>query len=255
MRQRIASKRYLADSIHSEYNLGRMHVQRPNLLAALAQPVAVPRAVLAMAVLLLAACNSSATSSAGGSLIEARRAWAGDWHAVWQIEWSGAPVQGPLVVEVWHRGAGGLRLETLEAPTVALAGLTLVDDGEQVWLYDLRPNRVEHGRRLALRIPLASDALDVWNWLLTDAEQTAIHWRRADKLESGPATQLALTTRSGDQATVWIDDQTGLPAGLDLSSHLWGQVTMVTRSISRAGPLSSALFAFNPPAGAEIVDR
>jgi len=232
-----------------------MHLQQPNRSPTAAQPVAARGALLAVAALVLAACSGVAASSDGGSLPAARRAWAAEWHAVWQIEWSSAPVEGPLVVEVWHRGAGGLRLETLEAPTVALAGLTLVDDGEQVWLVDLRSNRVEHGLSQAVRIPLASDALDVWIWLLADAEQATLHWRQADVLESGPATKLALTTGAGDQATVWIDDQTGLPAGLDLSSHLWGHVTMVTRSISPAGPLSPALFAFHPPAGAEIIDR
>jgi outer membrane lipoprotein-sorting protein len=189
----------------------------------------------------LAACGGS-FDDASEQIARARRAWDGDWHAVWQIEWANAPVRGPLVAEVWHAADGRLRIETLEAPTAALNGLTLVDDGRQTWLYDLRLNQAQQGAREQLRIPLVSDMLAAMDWLLAQTDQATVTGVNHDELESGPATRLDLTTRAGDRATLWVHAKTGLPAGFALHSEPWGEVKCVTRSIDPPGQLAPALF-------------
>jgi outer membrane lipoprotein-sorting protein len=192
--------------------------------------------------LVLAACGGAPLPDAGGQIAQAQRAWDGDWHAVWQIEWANAPVRGPLVAEVWHAADGRLRIETLEAPTAALNGLTLVDDGRQAWLHDLRSNLVERDTRERLRIPLASDMLAAMDWLLAQTDQATVIGVNHDELESGPATRLDLTTSAGDRATLWVHAKTGLPAGFALHSEPWGEVKCVTRSIDPPGQLDPALF-------------
>ena len=199
-------------------------------------------------VLLATACGGATPSHDAARLIDqARRGWAGDWHAIWQIDWAGAPVRGALVAEIWHAADGRLRIETLEAPTPALNGLTLVDDGRHAWLVDLRLNQSCQGARETVRIPLADDMLEAMDWLLTEATDATITSFATDELESGLATRLDLTTASGAQSALWVNQRTGLPAGLALSSGVWGEVTSVTRSIEHPAHLPDALFRWDDP--------
>jgi outer membrane lipoprotein-sorting protein len=201
----------------------------------------------------LAACTGSAPPATDHLVDRSRQAWSGDWHAVWQIEWAGAPVRGPMVAEIWHAADGRLRVETLEAPAAALSGLTLVDDGRQVWLYDVRLNQVRHGARERVRVPLAVDMLAAMDWLLSEDTDAVMTAERGDQLESGPTTRLELTTTDGARATLWVDNEAGLPAGLAFASGPWGEVNCVTRSIDYPAHLVDGLFAFRAPPDAKIV--
>ena len=200
-------------------------------------------------------CSQIAREQAGAQAAEARQAWAGNWHGVWSIEFENAPVDGPLVAEMWHAADGRLRIETLEAPTTALNGLTLVNTGDGVWFYDLRQNRAESGPADLERIPIASDSLLVMDWLLAQLPAAAILSARSEALESGPATRLSLNTEGSDQAELWINTKTGLPAGLELQSRQWGKVSLTSRSLEAPRSLNAGLFEFQPPADAEILYR
>ena len=203
----------------------------------------------------LTACSQIARQQAGAQAAEAQGAWAGNWHAIWSIEFENAPIDGPLVAEMWHAADGRLRIETLEAPTTALNGLTLVDTGAGVWFYDLRQNRAESGPADLERIPIASDSLLVMGWMLAQLPAAAITGTHSDSLESGPATRLSLITEGGDRAELWISTRTGLPAGLELQSRQWGKVFLTSRSLEAPRSLKPGLFEFQPPADAEILYR
>jgi outer membrane lipoprotein-sorting protein len=184
----------------------------------------------------------------GHSLVSSSyRAWRADWHGVWQAEWAGAPVSGPLVAEVWHTADGRLRVETLEAPVPALNNLTLVRDGTTSWLYDGRQKQLQAGSaHRPLSIPLICDALDAMTWLLEGVDSAAqVAVAGSDRLESGSATRLKITLSSGDGALLWIDAQTGLPARLKLNSATWGEVTFTARSLNLLERPQPGLFA--PP--------
>jgi outer membrane lipoprotein-sorting protein len=202
-----------------------------------------------------AGCNAAPRPDGASLVTRAQQAWAGDWHAVWQIEWSGAPVRGPVVAEIWHAGHGRLRIETLEAPTAALSGLTLVDDGATSWLFDLRQNRAEAKPAGQTRIPLASDALDATAWLLNEAGRATTRSAGRDTLESGLADRVAVDWSNGDRATLWVHTQSGLPARVELHSAAWGEATFTTRSIDPSPGKPAELFAFQPPPGAEVVTQ
>lgn len=245
--------RRLVNRLRQEYNPTRMG--RRTALRATAYLDRTGRGYLLTVVLLscLVACAAPVASPPRQLLARAQRAWRADWHAVWQIEWAGAPLRGPLVAEVWRAADGRLRIETLEAPTPALANLTLVSDGQVAWLYDARQKHAAHGPAARLRLPLASDALEVWDWLLAEADTATLSdTAYSDTQESGPASRLELTTRAGDQASVWFDDQTGLPVGLQLRAKEWGEVSMRARRVSPPGRLAATLFEFQVPAGAEV---
>jgi len=201
--------------------------------------------LLAMILVTGTACGSpSLAADSDGQVTRAQQVWAGDWHAEWQIEWAGAPVRGPLVIEVWHAADGRLRIETLEAPIPALSGLTLVDDGSTVWLHDLRQNQVQSGSDHQVKIPLASDALDAMDQLLSEPGSATVKVSGRDTLESGPAIRLSVTMANGDQATVWTHNETGLPARVEFHSAVWGEATFSARSISATRRQDPALFLF-----------
>jgi outer membrane lipoprotein-sorting protein len=202
-----------------------------------------------------AACDVPSQADGSSLITQAQQVWAGDWHAVWQIEWSGAPVRGPLVAEIWHAGHGRLRIETLEAPTAALGGLTLVGDGATSWLYDLRQNRAEAKPAGQARIPLASDALDATDWLLKEASRATTRVAGREMLESGLADRVAVEWSNGDRAMLWVHTQSGLPARVELHSAVWGEATFTTRSIDPSPSKPAELFTFQPPPGAEVVTQ
>jgi outer membrane lipoprotein-sorting protein len=202
-----------------------------------------------------AACDVPSQADGSSLITQAQQVWAGDWHAVWQIEWSGAPVRGPLVAEIWHAGHGRLRIETLEAPTAALSGLTLVGDGATSWLYDLRQNRAEAKPAGQARIPLASDALDATDWLLKEASRATTRVAGREMLESGLADRVAVEWSNGDRAMLWVHTQSGLPARVELHSAVWGEATFTTRSIDPSPSKPAELFTFQPPPGAEVVTQ
>jgi outer membrane lipoprotein-sorting protein len=203
----------------------------------------------------VAACNVSSQPDGSSPITQAQQAWTGDWHAVWQIEWVGAPVRGPLVAEIWHAGNGRLRIETLEAPTAALSGLTLVSDGVTSWLYDLRQNRAEAKPAGQTRIPLASDALDATNWLLKEASRATTRIAGREMLEGGLADRVAVDWSNGDRATLWVHAESGLPARVELHSSVWGEATFTARSIDPSPSKPAELFTFQPPPGVEVVTR
>jgi outer membrane lipoprotein-sorting protein len=199
----------------------------------------------ALFTLVLAACGRAPSANVGVRLEQAHTAWAENWHAVWQIEWDGAPMNGPLVAEIWHATDGKLRIETLEAPVAALNGLTLVTVGRQAWLYDLRLNQAQSGTPEQVRIPLVDDMLEAMDWLQAQAAHATISAMSIEELESGAATRLEMVTATGDRVIVWLNEQTGLPAGFYLHSGPWGEVKCTTRWLERPARLADALFRMN----------
>lgn len=191
--------------------------------------------------------GGSPLPDADGLVTRARQAWEGDWHAVWQFEWAGAPVRGPLLAEVWHAADGRLRIETLEAPSPALDGLTLVADGTRTWLYDLRQDRIQTGSGESVTIPLASDAIEAMDWLFLKMEDAPrISVSGADTLESGMANRLHIALATGDRAVLWIDNETGLPSRVELNSAVWGEATFAARSINALERPHPDLFLLPP---------
>ncbi len=200
--------------------------------------------LLPLFVLLAAACTgvTPININAAKELERARHAWTGNWHAVWQIEWNGAPIHGPVVAEIWHAADGRLRVETLEAPVATLNGLMRADDGAHVWLYDTRQRQTTYGTREQLRIPLVDDLLDAMEWALAQPFQATIIAINSWEIESGEAAALELTADTGERVTLWVDRETGLPAGLLLHSSPWGQARCVTRMLDRRAHMDDALF-------------
>jgi hypothetical protein len=198
--------------------------------------------LLVFGLLWTTACTGAQPVDAARELERARRAWAGNWHAVWQIEWANAPLRGPVVAEIWHAADGRLRVETLEAPVASLNGLMRADDGAHVWLYDTRQQQLTYGTREQLRIPLVDDMLEAMEWTLKEPFQATVMAANRWEIESGEALALQLTADTGERVTLWINRESGLPAGLVLHSSPWGQARCVTRTLDRRAYMDDELF-------------
>jgi hypothetical protein len=139
---------------------------------------------------------------------------------------------------------GRLRIETLEAPLPTLSGLVLVQNGKASSLYTMWDNQVEAGQPgQPLRIPLISDALDTVDWFFDQVEGATLVVAGRERLESGPATRLKITLSNGDRAALWINEETGLPARLQIRSVTWGEATFTARALSRLEEPHPGLFA------------
>ena len=80
-----------------------------------------------------AGCDAASRPDGSSLVTQAQQAWAGDWHAVWQIEWGGAPVRGPLVAEIWHAGDGStLRVVNVASPQTAECNSTRAGSPDSV---------------------------------------------------------------------------------------------------------------------------
>lgn len=199
--------------------------------------------VFAVVLVTIMGCGGSSSIPDGEGLLgRAQQAWKGDWHAVWQVEWDGAPVREPLTAEVWHAADGRLRIETLETPNLALSGLTMVDDGTRSWLYDLRQDRIESGSDEQVRIPLTSDAIDAIDWLMANLDEPTLSVSGGQTLDSGPATRMDVGLSNGDRVALWIHDETGLPSRVELHSSVWGEAAFIARSVSVPDSLHPGLF-------------
>ena len=138
-------------------------------------------------------------------------AWHSDQHTIWEIDWPAVPIGDPVTVETWHAGQR-YRFEILESSAPALVGQTLVFDGQTGWCYNRFEASPPEAASLRVLSPV-SDAFEVINRLTATPPITATRQKSA-ALNHGPAQKIGLTFENGDNLTVWIDKETGLPVRL-----------------------------------------
>lgn len=134
------------------------------------------------------------------------QAWLAPQHTIWDIDWPAVPLSGPLTVETWRAGSR-YRYEILETAAPALAGQTLVFDGQQGWQY----NRFEPNTSLTtgvIALSPISDAFDTITRLLETSPDTATE--TITQIKSEPAQKVTLTFTNGDSLAVWVHLETKL---------------------------------------------
>ncbi len=149
-----------------------------------------------------------------------------DLHAVWELDWSNAPVGGPLTVEIWQAG-NRYRYEILEATTPALIGQTLVFDGQTGWQYN-RLSPPETFLPVEPQLSPVTDALAIINQLLNTPPTTAI--QEVAVVNGSNAKKTTLTYTNADTLTLWQNKETGLPLKVEFSEDNQ-QGTLQARSV------------------------
>ena len=86
-------------------------------------------------------CGTASVVRNGDDVVaRGQQAWMGDWHAVWQVEWQGSPIRGPLVAEIWHAVDGRMRIakrrsgKYVTSPIVFVQGLLWGKGRRMIWV-------------------------------------------------------------------------------------------------------------------------
>lgn len=164
-------------------------------------------------------------------------AWQTNQHVVWVLDWSAAPVGGPVTVETWRAG-GFYRYEILEAVASALIGETLVFNGQTAWQY----NRFDPDSPVVLdspRLSPISDAFAVIDRFITTPPQSAT--QETTQTIHGPAQKINLIYANSDQLTMWRDNKTQLPVKVVFSVN-GQQATLNARDFESLVNPSARLF-------------
>ncbi|NTU82860.1 MAG: DUF4367 domain-containing protein [Chloroflexales bacterium] len=228
--------------------------------------------------LALAACGATLpTAEEIVDRMEAARAATTSAHATVAIDFTSPDRSGQIVVEGWTEKTGEtnaagapisrLRAEVLQASEKALEGTVAVSDGTTFWLYNKAENTVVTGeagkmKEAAAATPagpatmltdLVAQGLDAVDLEVLGSEQVAGKdtWKVKVTPKSETSAQLQLDGLI--EGTMWVDVELALPLKLTLDASDLGSGTVEVRSIETNQDIDDALFAFTPPADAEVV--
>ncbi len=185
-----------------------------------------------------------------------------DAHAVLEISVQ-AQMTEEMVVEVWEKGPDKFRAEVLEASEPQFVGIVSVTDGHQGWMYNPNENEVVVGEAgqgeptspreiLQFAEDLIQQALDASEVELVGEEQVA-----------GVATyKLEFTPREGDESvlpagstgTLWVDQQRWVVLQAHFIGEVFGEAWVRVRSFELNTGLTDAIFQFDIPEGAEVIE-
>lgn len=190
-----------------------------------------------MVLLWLTGCRTAEALSPAEAQEILRQLWQTDRHAVWEIDWPASPVGGPLVVETWQQG-DRYRYEILESTAPALAGETLVFDGQWAWPY----NRFDPPPAFAPGSPALSPVTEAFalieDLLATPAAEAS---RSTTRLNFQPAHLITLTYPNGDTLSMGWAETEALPLKVEFSRA--GQTgELLAREIEPLGDPPPALF-------------
>jgi outer membrane lipoprotein carrier protein len=137
-------------------------------------------------------------------------------------------------------------------------GDAIVMDGEHIWVYtpSTTPGQV-------IRMPVPSDPTygpNLLAWILTrPAERYRVRYLRSDAVAGRGADVLSLTpvdpSLPFSQATVWLDQNDGMPRRLEIQERSGASRTLVLTGVELNRRVSASTFVFNPPAAVRVVDQ
>jgi len=173
-------------------------------------------------------------------------------------------IQVSITAEVWEKSPTKVRAEVLEASESNLAGMIMVSDGQQAWLYEPARNRVEVGAVGEIETPLPQEmltelqtavqkVLDVSDVELVGEEEIA--GRETYKLTLSPkeGTETEIYP-GGGTATLWVDKEQWIVLKAAYEGGTFGKGTMEVQSFELNPGLADDLFQFEVPEGATVVD-
>ena len=240
-------------------------------------------AVVLFTSLLFAACSQGEQVTAEKIIegMKQTRETTRDAHVVAELNTTGGEGSGSFVVEIWtrksdKRDAAGkelvqTRAKVLEAKKDDLVGSEFVSDGETIWLYNPKENKVITGKlqdlkqgdvgtqdptaqmmRMQEQLQKLLDGSDVE--ILSDNETVAglPAWKVQLTPKAETTEQLQLS--SVVNVTLWVGKDRYLPLKANIDADPMGTLDGVVREIKINEGVDGDQFTFTPPAGAEIVD-
>jgi outer membrane lipoprotein-sorting protein len=230
--------------------------------------------VLVTLSLLLTGCQTGPTAEEIVAKMQEVEASTEDAHAVveFSLQMEGQDLN--VVVELWEKRPGKLRAEVLEvggveADKVDLAGVVSVTDGEQAWLYHPGENLVVTGALADLE----SEEIPVNPQQVIQFMEEGIQWamdnfdvKLAGEEElNGVATyKLEFTPKEGEdypmpipadaKAILWVEKDRWIALQAHLDGGSFGEGWVRVQSFEFNTGLDDALFQFEIPEGAEVIN-
>lgn len=209
-----------------------------------------------MIIWMLLGCGPEESITAGEIMGKVRETWEGavDTHATWELTLDMGVIQDQLVVEVWRKQPGKLRVEVLEAASIEFRGMTFVSDGTQAWLYNASRREVTIGEPEAVKLPLIQDVIESIDGLIRTADAGQVKLLGTEKISAGETYKLEMPYPDGGQALVWISKEYWVPLKVEYTSQaLGGKGTLIARNLELNTELSDGIFLFQVPADAKVM--
>ncbi|MFN2271037.1 MAG: DUF4367 domain-containing protein [Anaerolineae bacterium] len=221
--------------------------------------------------LLLSGCQTGPTAEEIVAKMQEVEASTEDAHAVveFSVQAEDMDVEMDVVVELWEQRPNKIRAEVLEAGEAEFEGVISVTDGEQAWLYHPDENVVVTG---ALG-DLESDEIPVDPQQVIGLMEEGIQWamdnfdvKLAGEEElNGVATyKLEFTPKEGEdypmpipadaKATLWVEKERWIALQAHVDGSSFGEGWVHVRSFEFNTGLDDALFQFEIPAGAHVIN-
>jgi outer membrane lipoprotein-sorting protein len=214
--------------------------------------------------LLLAGCGEKITAEEIVAKMQETLENTQNAHALVTANLNAQGIEMSVTAEVWEKSPNKGRAEVIESSRDNFAGMVMVSDGEQVWLYEPTRNVVTVGPLGEVEMPLPQeilielqraiqDVLDISDVQMVGEEIVLGH--EAYKLTVSPkeGTDLQLFPGNGT-ATLWVDKEQWIVLKVNYEAGTFGQGSLEVNSFELNPGLSDDLFRFDIPAGTEVID-
>jgi outer membrane lipoprotein-sorting protein len=227
--------------------------------------------VLATLALLLSGCQTGPTAEEIVAKMQEVEASTEDARAVveFSVQAEDMDMDMDVVVELWEKRPSKFRAEVLEAGEAEFGGVISVTDGEQAWLYHPGENVVVTG---ALG-DLESDEIPVDPQQVIRFMEEGIQWAMdnfevelagEEELNGVTTYKLEFTPKEGEdsslpmpadaKATLWVEKDRWIALQAHFDGGSFGQGWVRVRSFEFNIGLDDALFQFEIPDGAKVID-
>ncbi len=164
--------------------------------------------------------------------------------------------------EIWEMSPNKVRVEVLEVSQPRFAGMILVSDGQQGWVYDPQQHEVTVGPVGELELPLPQEMLTSLQYVIQDMldvsevellGEESLAGRQAYKLSARAREDAAGTFFPGNGvATLWVDQEEWFILKAIYEAGAFGQASMEIQSFELNPGLPDDLFRFEVPEGATV---
>ncbi|MFZ5919151.1 MAG: LolA family protein [Chloroflexota bacterium] len=184
-----------------------------------------------------------------------------DAHAIVEAT---ANVQGEsvrVVAEVWQQQPNKGRVEVLETDRPEFEGLVSVSDGQTVWFYTPANNSVTIAAVGEEAMDLQVFIEDMDGVIRQVLDQSAVELLGEEKIAGVETHKLSLQPKEGEEnrwpvtgtATLWVDQERWVVLKAHVVAPNIGEGTLEVTSFELNPGLDEAIFAFEAPAGVEVV--
>jgi outer membrane lipoprotein-sorting protein len=214
--------------------------------------------------LALAGCGHKITAEEIVAKVQEMAQNTHDAHAVVTGSVDIQGIQVSAKAEIWEQSPNRLRAEVLESSEPRYAGMVMVSDGQQAWLYQPARNQVTVGAVGSLKLPLPPEMLTELQGIIQQMlDASNVELVGEEVVTDLEAYKLTLSPREdaeqsffpgGGTATLWVDKEQWMILKATYEAGTFGQGSMEVQSFELNPGLSDELFTFQVPEGAKVVD-